>query len=410
MSMSSESFASLPDGSHASVALLNRGRRGDESAFTEIFERHRQLIYRVCFRYVRHHHDAEDITQETFRRAALAMPSVDAQRPLEPWLVTIAANRCRSFLSRQQHNRRFNSLNEVTAACGTETDCARRLSLSEQLNHALDQLPAEQRRAFELIHQKELSYPEAARLMGRPLGTVKTWVRRAKRGMQDTLLAADTTDVPVAFGSPLADGSASIIQATETATTSGKRDPSHPLASARASARTRATAAVATFVAFACFGIARHQQPGGDSHPSNAFIGSIDSASALVTGENAAGQLDVQNEPSATDWQWVSLDAFLHTRLSIENVHSLPLGRWMQGTSPALSHLRSGIRPLESTLHRVAELFQCELAQVVPLPSSVMNLPSIEAPGEAPNVDEAAHSGDFNRTSAMIPLSQCSIG
>lgn len=408
MSLSSESFVMLANASHASAALVNRDRRNDESAFAEIFERHRQLIYRVCFRYVRHHHDAEDITQETFRRAALAMPSVDAQRPLEPWLVTIAANRCRSFLSREQHSRRFNSLNEVTAICGSEGDCARRLSLSEQLDHALDQLPADQRRAFELVHQKELSYPEAARLMGRPLGTVKTWVRRAKRGMQNTLLAAETVDVPVAIESSFADASLLIVQVPETAGTPLNAAHAHSVKATRVSGRS--LAAVATLVAFACFGIARYQQAGGASSTATAVMASIDPAPAMESRHDVDGSSYSQNHLATTDWQWVSLDAFLRARLSIENIHALSLGQWMQGTSPTLNHLRSGIRPLESTLHRVAELFRCELAQIVPPTAATLNLPSIEATGEDSTLDEAAISGDFNRTSAMMPRSHCSIG
>lgn len=409
MSLTTETFAILSTASHPGAAVVNRDRRSDESAFTEIFERHRQLIYRVCFRYVRHHHDAEDITQETFRRAALAMPSVDSQRPLEPWLVTIAANRCRSFLSRQRHDRRFNSLHEATATCGTEPDCARQLSLSEQLDRALDRLPADQRRAFELIHEKELSYPEAARLMGRPLGTVKTWVRRAKRDMQDTLLAADTSDMPVATDSPVVDATALTIQATVGAESSHSRTQDSDVMAPRASARTRAIAVVATLITLACFGIARHQQPGFSSNGATAFIASMDPLSGLTTSEDAAGQLDSQYDPAPTDWQWASLNAFLHTRWSVENVHSLPLGQWMQRTSPAWDHLRSGIRPLESTLHRVAELFQCELAQVVSPPASTLSIPSLDAPGEVSAVSEAGARDDFGSSSASMPSSLSSI-
>jgi|GEM_PF-6344995 len=82
-------------------AYLGRDARMD-SAFTELFRRHRDLVYRVCVRWLGHHQDAEDLTQETFRRVAASIQSWDRSRPIEPWLTTIAGNRCRSFLAKQR--------------------------------------------------------------------------------------------------------------------------------------------------------------------------------------------------------------------------------------------------------------------------------------------------------------------
>mgnify|MGYP003111563906 CR=1 FL=1 len=354
MSLSSETFAVLPNVPGSSAAIIHRPRQLDESAFTEVFERHRHMIYRVCLRYVGHHHDAEDITQETFRRAAIAMPSVDSQRPLEPWLVTIAANRCRSFLSRNQHNRRVNSLHDVCVPCGDEPDSARQLSLSEQLDLALDRLPADQRRAFELVHQQELSYPEAARAMGRPLGTVKTWVRRAKLGMQDTLLAADDSGAP----------------APTNATCSNDTPPVAANAGEEAATRRSmglrkgAAALVASVVVVGFLGIAGRSEPEISATVANdGFPGSIP-ATVFAAPDHAPERLDQPGDLSETDWQWVSLNAFLRARLDVNDVEALPLGQWMLQTTPTLDQLRSTIKPLESTLHRVAELFQCELAQI----------------------------------------------
>ncbi len=339
MSLPSESLAVFPGASRSNAALVNGFRRRDDSAFTELFERHRNMVYRICLRYVGHHHDAEDITQETFRRAALAMSSVDSQRPIEPWLVAIAANRCRSFLSRHQRERHASSLEDISPQCGAMDDSQRRVVLSEQIDQALDRLPADQRRAFELVHQRELSYPEAADLMGQPLGTVKTWVRRAKQDMQGTILAADS----VAANKPIP------------------------------RTRKRTAALLASMVVLSCFGIAGRSQPNLMPTTQRTASPAIEDESQSVNTDSVATVVERARNLATLDWQWVSLNAFMQTRLSVENVDALPLEHWMQRTSPALDHLRTGIKPLESTLNRVAELFQCEVAQVAPLSTSTLN-------------------------------------
>lgn len=397
MSLSTEPFAVLSNASHSNAALVNRYRQRDESAFTEIFERHRHLVYRVCLRYVGHHHDAEDITQETFRRAALAMPGVDSQRPIEPWLVTIAANRCRSFLSGAQRDRRVNSLDETNSPCGADHDGASRLALSEQIDLALDRLPADQRRAFELVHQKELSYPEAARVMGRPLGTVKTWVRRAKRDMQDTLRAADSLDTP-------ATGLASTTEAETSTITASKR---------RTIARRSTVAIVASVVALGSLGVARRIVPSVAPHAAQSAIASTDASPHLAgrlpaSGARGSGARGQVTEVANMDWQWVSLDAFIRTGIRID-VHALPLGQWIEQTSPALDHLRSGVGPLGSTLHRVAELFHCEIAQAGSLSAPGLGHSQPPSLGDVPSINDAAGFDEFGSTNVPLGSPRSSI-
>ena len=58
---------------------------------------------------------------------------------------------------------------------------------AEEVFQALDQLRPEHRDAFLLFHQHELSYHEIAQRLDCPVGTVKTWVHRARRGLIDQL-------------------------------------------------------------------------------------------------------------------------------------------------------------------------------------------------------------------------------
>ncbi|PHQ36518.1 RNA polymerase subunit sigma-70 [Rhodopirellula bahusiensis] len=160
-------------------AYLGRDARMD-SAFTELFRRHRDLVYRVCVRWLGHHQDAEDLTQETFRRVAASIQSWDRSRPIEPWLTTIAGNRCRSFLAKQKSKPKLAGIDETHVAIQGVGSPASGIQANQSLRDAMASLPASSRQAFELVHFDGMSYEQASSVMGHPAGTIKTWVHRAR--------------------------------------------------------------------------------------------------------------------------------------------------------------------------------------------------------------------------------------
>ena len=102
----------------------------------------------------------------------------DSRRPLEPWLVAIAGNRCRTFLARRRVHQPLAWADEPASESTGEQLAAD--ALREGMTLALSHLPLNQRRAFELFHERSLSYGEIADELGCPVGTVKTWVHRAR--------------------------------------------------------------------------------------------------------------------------------------------------------------------------------------------------------------------------------------
>jgi RNA polymerase sigma-70 factor (ECF subfamily) len=127
-----------------------------------------------------HRQDAEDVTQETFLRALRAILGFDPSRPIRPWLLEIAANRCRTALA---HRGRRPRLDPVSAA-HEHADPRSRPSdpddLAGELSKAVNRLRPEYRAVFLLYHEQNLSYDEIARSLERPVGTVKTWLHRAR--------------------------------------------------------------------------------------------------------------------------------------------------------------------------------------------------------------------------------------
>ena len=170
--------------------LVDRAVAGDQSAIVEIVDRYRQRVFRLCYRMLGQHEDAEDMSQEAFIRLLRHLNRWDRRRDFEPWLLTIAANRCRTLMARRQRRGRMNSLSDAPL---DDSWCQRSAAahLAEEIDLALQTLRDEHRQAFLLFHQDQLSYAEIAESLGSPIGTVKTWVHRARRELVQRLRLRD---------------------------------------------------------------------------------------------------------------------------------------------------------------------------------------------------------------------------
>lgn len=176
----------------SNAVLAQRVLENDEAAFAVLFGRHYPRVFRACLRWLGHHQDAEDIAQETFTRAARYLKSWDRRRPFEPWLLAIAGNRCRSLMAQRRNQQPLT----LTAEPSVQLNHSDAVLLREEIELALARLPAQQRQAFEWFHQQSLGYQEIASRMGRPVGTIKTWVHRARMELIQQLRAREVFPTP----------------------------------------------------------------------------------------------------------------------------------------------------------------------------------------------------------------------
>ena len=165
--------------------LAERCLSGDQTAIREFVERFQGMVFAVCLRQLGHREDAEDVAQQTLVRAIRHLAHWDSRRSLNPWVLTIAVNRCRTHLS--QKNYRHQSFDPAIDAPAPDTRLGT-VDLAEELQIALDTLRDEYRTCFILFHQQELSITEVAEIMGCPEGTVKTWLHRARRDLAELLV------------------------------------------------------------------------------------------------------------------------------------------------------------------------------------------------------------------------------
>jgi RNA polymerase sigma-70 factor, ECF subfamily len=167
-------------------SLVGHCLGGDQGAMLRLVERFWGSVYGLCYRMLSQRQDAEDAAQETFVRVLKNLHRWDSGRAFEPWLLAIAGNRCRTALAARRRRPAADSAVELLADDAPDRHGADQLA--EEVQLALVELRPEYRQAFVLFHEQELSYAEIAESMKVPLGTIKTWVHRARREMIDILV------------------------------------------------------------------------------------------------------------------------------------------------------------------------------------------------------------------------------
>jgi len=189
-------LANLPD---ADVVVL--AQQGREEAFRELVRRYERPVFSLIYRMVRDRETAEDLAQETFIKV---LNHIDRYRPefkLSSWLFKIANNVAIDHL-RKRHvdtismdgSPHATSAAEVEAtsfdvsvAQETPLEELESRELGTAIERAIAKLRPEYRSCIMLRHVEGRSYEEIAATLDLPLGTVKTYIHRARHQLRDAL-------------------------------------------------------------------------------------------------------------------------------------------------------------------------------------------------------------------------------
>ena len=177
---------------------VRRAQAGDVRAFEQLFQEYHRAIYHAIFQMIRHEADAADLTQEVFLRAYQALPRLQAPDAFPRWLYCIAVNLGRNWL--RDHGRaRIESLEApAEEGCATETreiadssgDPATLLEtreMQQRVRGAVAGLSPDHRLVVTLHHLRDMPVEEIARVLGWPVGTVKSRLSRAREHLKRKL-------------------------------------------------------------------------------------------------------------------------------------------------------------------------------------------------------------------------------
>jgi RNA polymerase sigma-70 factor, ECF subfamily len=165
------------------VTLCQRGR---QDGFARLLLAYQERVYRRAYSFVHNRDDALDLTQDVFLRVIRSIRSFTPGRPLWPWLQRITTNAALNFLRNRPALLSLDGAETLPEPAGGEDplEAAVTAWTSQQLNQALANLPPLLRMAVILRHHEGLSYEEVAQAMEVPLGTVKTYLFRARKTLR----------------------------------------------------------------------------------------------------------------------------------------------------------------------------------------------------------------------------------
>jgi len=172
---------------------------GDKACFARLVEKHKASVFGLCYRLVGSTDEARDAAQEAFVRAYTSIRDFDARQPFGAWVLRIARNHCIDLLRRRRP-----TLTLVSEARGEDpgpgvaSEPADQFALGGEqavqeseaqrdLDAAVASLPPRYREVIALFHVQHKSYAEIAAAMGVPMGTVMTWLHRARKELKSKL-------------------------------------------------------------------------------------------------------------------------------------------------------------------------------------------------------------------------------
>jgi len=167
--------------------LLQRVAQGDRAAFRMLYDATAPRLYAICHRITRDHHLTEDVVQQVYVRIWERASAYDSDKgPALGWMIVLAR---RVALNDVRHRRHI-----MTDVHGIEEDSALfavdpvgENGAGPRLQLCLAALDEDYRRCVVLAYVNGLTHEELATKLARPLGTVKSWVRRGIAQLKECL-------------------------------------------------------------------------------------------------------------------------------------------------------------------------------------------------------------------------------
>lgn len=158
-----------------------------QAAFDRLVADHGPALYRMAYRMVGDRHDAEDIVQETYRSAWGSRRAYEAGHSQRAWLASILRRRVVDRWRRKTLPGPPGG--DYTPDVEVDGVDPMANEYTDEMQHALAQLPMELRESLLLVVVAELTHQEAADVLSVPLGTVLSRVSRARQRLREHWLA-----------------------------------------------------------------------------------------------------------------------------------------------------------------------------------------------------------------------------
>jgi RNA polymerase sigma-70 factor, ECF subfamily len=181
--------------------LVSRAQAGSEAAYRELLGRYQRPVFSIIYRMVRDREQAEDLAQEAFVKVFNNIARYDPRYKFSSWIFKIASNLTIDFLrkkepdtvsidgSRYARTPDEEEATRITVESREQTpeEFVEARELGADIESAIGELRPDYRTAILLRHVDGRPYEEIAEIMEIPLGTVKTYIHRARSELRETL-------------------------------------------------------------------------------------------------------------------------------------------------------------------------------------------------------------------------------
>lgn len=177
-----EMIADAGHGSLSDLELVNQSKQGDPEAFSELVRRHQHVVFNVSYRFMRDATLAEDMAQEAFLKAYRLLKGFRGDCSFSTWMYRVTCSVCLTELNRRK--RRNEVENELQHHVETAEEPSDRTDMPEIVRKCVHRLPDRYIQIITLYYLKGVSYEEIAQVMNIPMGTLKTWMFRARKQLR----------------------------------------------------------------------------------------------------------------------------------------------------------------------------------------------------------------------------------
>lgn len=184
--------------------LVEKVLGGDTNAFGIIIKNTQHLVARIVFDTITNEGDRKDIAQDIYLKAFQKLPTFKFQSKLSTWIAQISYNTCIDHLRKKKlvllennstehdsgtENDRLDMINSANGVSERSPDTfVTKRDLSQIVKNGIEKLPTVYKTLVTLYHNEELSYDEIGVITGLPVGTVKSYLFRARRELRTNLL------------------------------------------------------------------------------------------------------------------------------------------------------------------------------------------------------------------------------
>lgn len=175
------------------IRLIEAVQKGNPSAFEQFVEQYKRLIYHIVLRMIPNETDCEDVCQDIFLKIIQNLSGFRHESKVSTWIAKIAYNQCLNYLKKKRVKLVDDCLPGEIHSGSIDTESLapdayiQNRDIRERLHDMIDQLPVHFRIALTLFHLEDMHYNEIAYIMNLPVGTVKSYLFRARKSLRKNL-------------------------------------------------------------------------------------------------------------------------------------------------------------------------------------------------------------------------------